>query len=510
MDTAQITTLTEDYRSYIKKFTLSDTAYALLSLVFGVMFVRLEIFTGFLGIGISLFALAVTAAALVRFRFAGRSVTCEGWLWALSAAVFGLVPSMVLTESAMWLSTLIAAVSFLMLCVRGSYASDSGYLLLDLIKALFMPFAHMFSAMPALTVPFFEKNQKSRNIATVVCGIFIALVPTCVVVFLLMRADVAFEFVMDKVLSFILPDSDDLPLDIITVILGVPCGLFIFGAFRNSVVSRETAQSRIGSAAAVGGMKICPPLMCVSVLVPLCLVYAVFFFSQLVYLTSAPLETVEGLTGVAYYARRGFFDLCRVAAVNAAAAALVLMFGRQNRLTKIMLTVLSSFTVALGILALVKMCLYIDCFGLTVNRIYPTVFILLLSVCFVLLIVSLYRPLKFVTLCAVVCMSGVFVTLAFDPDAVVGRYNVGRYLDGTLESVDLHHIEDLSPSASVYLVPLLDDARYGEYAHTILMTDMGRLDGNGCAAGEWTETNVKAKALYAVYAESVGYVSPYR
>jgi len=493
---ARETSLADDIRAAVAKYDNRDALFALLSLVLGWLFVRFTLLTMPVGLGMTLFTYACCVLAVVRLRTSGKRISPEGVMWFCAACVFGTVPSFVLGDDTAALSLLCAALAFLMLCMRGSYVCDTGYLLLDAVWVLFMPFARMFGVFTALCVPFVSGNKKSRNIATVLGGVLIAAVPTCVVVFLLMRADAAFEGVMDRVLDFVMPDDfDDVVLNVVNVILGFPCGLYIFGAFAAPAKGeRSSRESRVKCRETVEGMRIASPWLVCAVFAPLCVVYLVFFISQTGYLPGMSDSLPAGFS-IAEYARRGFFDLCKVAGINLALIACVMIFARRSAMMKAAVTVLASFTVGLAFTALIKLWMYIERFGLTVNRIYPAAFMAVLIVCFVLLVVSLYRPIRLITICCAVCVVVSGALFCAEPDRIVGMYNAHMYAEGKLDSLDLHHYMSLSPSALEFIVPFTDDEEIGDAVLFVIGHRYREAAYRGDGLSEWSFFNFRARRL---------------
>jgi len=411
----------------------------------------------------------------------------------------------VTSEDTAGLSIFLAAMAFLMLCARGTYTSNTGYILLDAVCALFKPFAKFFGVLPSLAVPFVSKDKKSRAFALTVGGIAIAAVPTCAAVFLLMRADAAFEGVMDRLLEAFTWDTDDMAENILCLILALPCGHYIFGALHTAAKGRvQDINDREKCRSAVLRLKIASPLLVCAALAPLCLVYLVFFVSQAGYFLSGFASLVPDGYSVAEYARRGFFELCKVAAINAGVIFFAMLFSKPGRAVKAFVTLLASFTIALAVTALSKLAMYIDRWGLTLSRIYPAVFMTVLIVCFVLLIVSLYRPIRLLSLCCAICVASGAMLICADPDRIVGRYNAARYMDGSLEALDVSLYLELSPSAAEYLIPLADDEEYGPKVMLLLYIKHGEASTRGGGASEWAHIsfgNIRCVNMFEDYAK---------
>ena len=109
---------------------------------------------------------------------------------------------------------------------------------------------------------------------------------------------------------------------------------------------------------------------------------------------------------------------------------------------------LSFFTLILIATALSKMALYIDTYGLTHKRVYASWLMAFLAFVFVVILGKQFaRRLPFVKVAIVGAV--LFFALITLPniDAVIANYNVDRYLDGTLDTVDIDELEDLGISS---------------------------------------------------------------
>lgn len=486
-------TIGDDIRAAVSKYSHTDTLFALASLVLGWIFVRFAVMTYPAGVGMSLFTLLCSAAYIAYIRLSHRRLSREGMLWCISSLVFGSVPSYVTGEDTASLALFMAAMSFLMLCVRGTYTSNTGYILLDAVCAPFKPFAKFFSVLPSLAVPFVSKDIKSRTFALTLGGIAIAAVPTCAAVFLLMRADAAFEGVMDRLLEAFTWDRDDIASNTLCLILALPCGHYIFGVLHTAAKGRvQNADDREKCRSAVEGFRIASPLLVCAALAPLCLVYIVFFISQAGYFLSGFASLVPEGYSASEYARRGFFELCKVAAINAGVIFAAMLFSKPGKAVRVFITLLAALTSALAVTALAKLMLYIDLWGLTVNRLYPAVFMAVLIACFALLIMSLYRPIRLLSLCCAISIAAGAALICADPERIVGRYNAARYADGSLDHIDLSLYSEMSPAAAEYLIPLADDEEYGSKVLLVLYIKYYEALNRGDGISEWAHVSLGA------------------
>lgn len=204
----------------------------------------------------------------------------------------------------------------------------------------------------------------------------------------------------------------------------------------------------------------------------MCSLYVVFIGSQLPYFFSAFAgERPEGWQVYSEYARSGFFELCRIAAINlsvlAAANLLHKKLSRDSLLLKILNSLLALLTLVLIATALSKMAMYIEAYGLSIRRLLPCLFMIFLAVVcggvavlqkWQYSIVRLALGVGVVMLCAL-CL--------LDPDGLVARYNAERYLSGTLNSFDVAILYRSGPAG---VDPAL--AVYGQTSDQVLRDEL--------------------------------------
>lgn len=282
-----------------------------------------------------------------------------------------------------------------------------------------------------------------------VLGLAIALPVAAVMTVLLMRADAAFEGLMD-----LLPDMD-WSEPFCSLVMGILAGwvLYARGSGLKYAEKRPSGESRFH------GMN---PVTVNILLSAAGLVYCVYLLSQLAYLGGGFSGILpEGYT-LAQYARRGFFEMAWLSAINLGLMcfAMGLVEKKENapRLTRLLCLVLGIVTLFLIATASAKMLLYIGSYGLTRLRVLTEVIMVWLAVTAVLVSVWLFRP-AFPYMKAVVIAALVLGTLVFwvDVDTQVARYNVRAYQDGRLEEIDMVHLGNLSYGAVPYLEELAGD-----------------------------------------------------
>ena len=350
-------------------------------------------------------------------------------------------------------------------CAGGNSAEDR---LGDMFAAEFfkanvlMP----FSKLGAFFTAAFSGGRRSwlKTALLLLLGLGLALVPVLLVVNLL-QYDAAFSKLLEDIFSENLPQAvfDRL----LYLLLAVAMAAFLMSCLCGS---REHRMGRVLDRESVAAFRIrrrfLPLIVSAAMLLPLLLLYGLFFFSQWPLYTSAFTGVLPKGYTYADYAREGFFQLCAVCAINGLLYLFVSLFtkkGQGEGVRKALLTVLCLCSLILAATACSKMILYIRTYGLTPNRVYASWGMILLVTAFLLALVGAYRKKLNITRALFglfVCMFG-FLCLC-DTNALIADYNVRAYEEGRLETVDTGVFWDLGDSAVPAAARLVNDPKYGE------------------------------------------------
>ncbi len=326
--------------------------------------------------------------------------------------------------------------------------------LMSLCDCFSTGFDHSFTSLgPAFSglkqsIP--RKNKGLNKAFSILRGLLVALPVVLILVALLMRADAAFEGLMDLLPEF---DLSELPA---TLILGGTAFCLIYSQ-GVSLVHREKRQP------APRERKGISPVTVNTVLIAICLVYLVYLASQLAYF-------IGGLAGIlpdgytmAQYARRGFFEMAALCGINLLTIGLCIGLVEKAPATPILTRLLCLFIGGISVFFVAtasgKMFLYMDAYGLTRLRLLTQVIMLWLGFSTVLvgiwILVPRFPYMKVIL--AVGLIIGALVLWA-DVDSVVARYNVDRYLSGSMESIDLSYLASLNRSAVPHVRRLSQEA----------------------------------------------------
>ena len=433
-----------------KKFfdmSTKDYVFAALSLVVSVLGVSLTLWGGFkLGYTISLILLFV----LCTVYLVDKNTKIK--LYAAACAVLSLLGSVVFSLSLngavnFFLSVVIFCLFAVWFDSLNGSRSCSGDL--GIIKNIFAStFGNGFPFASQAVRSVFG-NKKNNTLKTVMLGILCA-VPVLMVVFpLLISSDAAFEGLISSVFG-------NLGSAVLKLILGsITAPLLVAYCF----ALKKNEKHNIASIS-ISGVS---PVGLVSFLGAISFCYLTYLFSQLAYFMSAFGKILPEEYTVAQYARRGFFEMSVIAAINFVLVFLSLIIVKKNEgkaplSVKLITAFISLFTIIIIGTAISKMVLYIGSFGMTCLRVLTSAFMIILGITFLALIVRCFVKNVAVLKIALISSAVVLVAIGYiNLEKTIARYNVAAYQSGKLETVDVEHIYDMGHSGIEYLDILAND-----------------------------------------------------
>ena len=303
-------------------------------------------------------------------------------------------------------------------------------------------------------------SSGGKTFGKIMLGVCIALIPTITVIVLLSYDD-GFTEILGNIFAF---NFLDVLSHALSIGLGVPIGMYIFGLFLSSSDGDKADYIDAETMGKISlEMKRLPTVTGVAASVPLLFIYVVFFISQWRYYISGFTGVLPDDQSYANYAREGFFQLCAVSVINLLAIIVLSAFMRRNEdgsssVLKLLSVVFSVFTLILISTAIAKMVMYIDCYGLTPKRVYASWFMVLLALAFVIITVKQFvEKFKAIIACVGVSVVMLAVLSLSNVDGIIAKCNVDRYLDGSLKTVDVGALYDLGDSATPELVRLANE-----------------------------------------------------
>ena len=320
----------------------------------------------------------------------------------------------------------------------------------DLFSAAFaMTFGRLGAGSWALSHSGREDSVHVRRVRASLVGLLCAVPALLVVIPLLVSSDAAFAGLIGKL------DMSSAIRGLISLAVGGFTALMLFSLlFTSDRGPRGLAGTpRSGS----------EPAAIAAFLGAISAAYVLYLVSQFAYFTDAFRGLLPKDYTVAQYARRGFFEMFAIVAINLGLIVLALGLVRKQEeripgAVKGLALFLCLFSIALVATALSKMVLYMGSFGLTRLRVLTSVFMVFLAVVLAAEGLKLFVRRVPVIQLAVTAGTLVLILLSLaNVDGVVARYNVDAYRTGKLDSLDVDTVCFLGDGAVPSLIELTQD-----------------------------------------------------
>ena len=324
---------------------------------------------------------------------------------------------------------------------------------LDAFRGLFiMGFAGLGPSMASLFGTLRTGSPTSKKFGAVLIGLAISLPILGVVIALLISADAAFSGLMD-----LLPELRFGEL-FVTVFFGLPLGILLYSR-AVALRQRPKFDGQVTEVTAAVS-----PLTVNTVLIGVCAVFVVYLFSQLAYFGGGFAGILPAEFTMAQYARRGFFEMAWLCAINLGLIALAAGLVRRKEgklplLTKLLCLFIALMTLFFVVSASAKMFMYINSYGLTRLRVLTEVIMIFLGLATVTVALWLFIPrLPYFKVVLILALLIGTTVLWADVDTVVANYNVTAYQQGKLQTVDVSYLSTLGDGAKPHIARLVDDA----------------------------------------------------
>ena len=281
-----------------------------------------------------------------------------------------------------------------------------------------------------------------ENLLGMLGGVALALLCLCFVLPLLMAADDGFASLLSgfvgRLAAWFSGWRDSWTEFVVKVFFALPTALYLYGLVYGAVRGRRACvYDKKEMCAVQRGLRFAPRSTVLTALFVLCAVYLLFISMQAKYLFGAFWGALPEGFSYSEYARQGFFELCRVAAINIVILLAANVMSRaqaaENCLLRVCNTALSALTLLLLATAAAKMALYIAAYGLTVKRVLASVFLVWMACVFVCVILRQFRTVALVRV-AVFLGAVLFALLCVLPVGDgISTYNAARVQAGTLD-----------------------------------------------------------------------------
>lgn len=325
------------------------------------------------------------------------------------------------------------------------YHVGSFKMLIDMAKDVFV---HPFMSLGDVFGGIKASAQKGKKSLAGLVGVAVAIPFVLVIGALLMSSDAAFEGLITKMFK-----------NIGIYLLQLIIALIIMPYLYSNAFSKRKGLNRVDYSKNVK-IKSAPASACASFLGVISVLYLVYLFSQLAYFFSA----FKGILPNDYdntasaFARRGFFEMFAICAINIVMISIVTAIVKKRSVwIKVLSCFISLFSVLLLVTALQKMKLNMSIYGLTKNRVLVTVFMLMMFVVIFFFIVHIFAPkVSYMQPIIIIC-SCMFIVMSYaDIDSQIVKYNIDAYNSGTIETLDMDTIGNMSDSAVPYIVELTE------------------------------------------------------
>lgn len=354
--------------SLLHKVRLNFGIFGGISLKFGVFYTVL-FYKARLGLNVLLFTVIMIVLLMLVMKHLSMKVKRGTALYYIGAILLGV--SCVLTSSwVLHFFNIIGILLLLDLSLLHQFYEDSGWdLLTHLSKMLVLP----FSCIATIAMPFkdcllfFQKIKllKNKYVRNIFIGVTIALPLLGIIIGLLSSADLLFRSMFKNLYVFMF--SSHLFTVIFMIIIGfILCYCIICGTTAKSGV--EGIQKPLVKADAS---------IAITVLGLLSIVYVIFCSIQVLYLFTEGLSVLPKGFTFSQYARRGFFELLVVTAINILLMIISTKYFEDSKLIRIILTFMSACTYIMIGSAAYRMILYIGAYNLTFLRLFVLMFLLI-------------------------------------------------------------------------------------------------------------------------------------
>jgi hypothetical protein len=294
-----------------------------------------------------------------------------------------------------------------------------------------------------------KEGKKGRIITRIALGLIISIPILALIIWLLSSADIIFK---DMFLD--IPVSRIIKHFFVILAVSIYAICFLWSILKSYDEEKKPSYSKIK------WKKFLDPVVLITIISLLNIVYIVFSVIQFTYLFWGETFILPSSYTYAEYARRGFFELVAVSVINFIIILIAVSFIRkENRkvhlASKVLLSLLVGLTFVLLISAFYRMVIYEKAYGFTYLRIFVQAFMVLLLFLFIINIIYIwYTKLPIIKSYFVMTLM-VYMVLNFsNVDRVIARNNIDRYIE--TGQIDVEYLKGLSYDAIGEMQRLVD------------------------------------------------------
>ncbi len=450
LEPAGVVPIQKDIESpLLTKIRLNFGVFGGISLIFGLFFTLL-----FYKVSLGFNVFAFTVIMVLLLCISGRKLSVPlkrtNLLYYAAAILLGL-SSMLTSSDVLQFFNIIGIIFLLDLSLLHQFYDDEKWdfsrhfgkmigLLFYSLASLGKPFVHGTGFMKRIKV---LRNDKIRN---VFIGIVISVPLVFVILALLSSADLLFGELTKSIFDFVF--SGD--------VLGV-CFMLVFGILACYCILCG-AVANVGEKAAAEKKK-ADASIAITIMLILCFVYIIFCGIQIAYLFASGVFVLPQEYTFAEYARRGFFELLAVAAINIILMLLEKALFQENKLISILITLITFCTYIMIGSATYRMLLYIGAYHLTFLRVFVLLALFIIALILAGVVIAEFRKEFPLFRYCVAAVTIPYLIFSFSkPDYYIAEYLINQV--DTISYSDMNYLtRELSLDAAPAILPVITDPK---------------------------------------------------
>lgn len=283
-------------------------------------------------------------------------------------------------------------------------------------------------------------SEKKNSLRYILIGLVISIPVVSILLALLSAADAVFNDLIFHHLNFnIFREFSNIIGISITFIIIFFAGYSVIRFFSKKSIKEEVAPHRNFE-----------PLIAITVLSIVSVIYLLFSMIQIIYLFLGGGQLPENYS-YSEYAREGFFQLLAVSIINFLMVLFVNNYFKENRALKVLMTIISLCTYIMIASSYIRIMMYIDAALLTALRIWVVWGLTVLSLLFIAVIISIFKHGFPLFKYCIFVVSMLYVILGFaKPDYIIADYNLAYMdtIDPEIAEQDYSYLTRLSTDAA--------------------------------------------------------------
>jgi hypothetical protein len=445
----------------------------LYGLIIGIVF-DIFFYNKTLGISYPVFIIVILSITAFVFWRKYKDLDNKAWLWSIPIIVLSVTFTIYSNQVLKILNFIIIPYLVIMMIALVSKTNRTDWadlrFLGDFFKRVFVPLRYIH--MPFIT--FFRmtdsKDKKKRRIfPRIAIGILISIPILAIIIWLLSSADIIFK---DLFIS--------IPISRIIKHFFIVLGVTIYAICFYWSIVRARDEEKKPAYDPISWKRFLDPIVLITILFLLNVVYAVFSVIQFTYLFGGESFMLPSSYTYAEYARRGFFELVVVAVINFILILITVSFIRRENskvhiANKVLMSFMVCFTFVMLASAFYRMLVYEEAYGFTYLRIFVQAFMVLLFFLFIINIVFIWYTRLPIIKAYFIAALAVYIALNFaSVDVIITRNNIDRYKESG--EIDMEYLKGLSYDAVPQMTRLVGDKELGDEVLTYYKDQKQKLE----------------------------------